>query len=395
MANHSIVAKGLIPVVAAAILLLPASCNSSAEDLRDAARLKITKFFNGKGIYERDNVPEDPNPPVKSYYDVIGGAYRYIVKSSDDWDDLPDIVAGDSISFYFKAYVFTGSDSGTPYATNIASEIAYISQGNPQFDISDWSTDPLKIKVGSDPQIMKPVQNALLANNIAPACRPGDQVRIYLTSDLAYGNKGVGTVLGKSTVVFEITSLAIVEPIDAELAEASKASRAAITSGLQSEGIYERDNLPDGVDTGDVNGWYDIVGGAYRYIVNEDRAERSALPDIKAADSLSLYFDARIYADSYETSATYSTNIESRIAELAVSDPGLDTSEWPADPLKIKIGSDPQILKSVQNTLPTCKPGDVVRIFLPPDAAYGNKQSGTVPALSTLAFELTNIEKIE
>ncbi len=387
MARYTGIGWGVIPVVAAALSLL-VSCNKLA-DATDSSKTKILASFRQQGIYERNNIPEDTNPnSIKGYYDIIGGAYRYITNENRDGRaDAQEISAGDSVSFYFDARIFVSSyDNSKTYFTNSYSRIKYLGNNNPEFDASGWSSDSLRIKVGSDPEILKSVQNVL------PGCRVGDEVRIYLPPNVAYGSKSNGVVPGKSTLIFELTSLRM---LDYELDEAAKASRTAITDYLTANGIFRRYNVPEGTPEASIAGYYDIVGGAYRWITNESRADRADLPAIRAGNDISFYFDSRIFTGNFDNAATWSTNIADRIDYLAVNNPGIDTSGWSTAPLKIRVGSDTRILNSVQNALASCRPGDIVRIFLPPDLAYGNKQTGLVPAKSTLAYELTNIEITE
>ena len=218
MANNPWIGKGLsLVIVVAAALSLSVSCDAVG-DATDAAETKIRSYLSNtsNGIYERNNIPEEtPSTNIKGYYDIIGGAYRYII-NEDPADSRPmdgGIEAGDRVSFYFDARVFSSTyDNSTTYFTNIGSRIEYISNNNPQFDITDWSSEPLEINVGYDTGILKSLQNALLSSgpNI-PACRPGDEVRIFLPPNVGYGNTQVYMVPAKSTLVFELTNIEIIE----------------------------------------------------------------------------------------------------------------------------------------------------------------------------------------
>lgn len=214
-----------------------------------------------------------------------------------------------------------------------------------------------------------------------------------------------------------------------KLDELTNTAREKIVSALNGQGVYERDNLPeDSPPTPDrIKGWFDMVDGAFRHVVNEDRADRSASPVITAGDSIKFMFDARIFTSgNFENQKTFYTNIPGRIKEVAGNNP--DFAGWPEDPLRIKVGDDPRILKSLQRALISCRagykypkkddeeenndpgngdepdpddeeqediPSDVVRVYLTPDIAFGNKPVGSVPRGSTIVFEVTDIEIIK
>jgi FKBP-type peptidyl-prolyl cis-trans isomerase 2 len=207
--------------------------------------------------------------------------------------------------------------------------------------------------------------------------------------------------------------------------DVTEAARQKIISSLRGQGIYDRnvnvEELPNGVRFDDIKGYYDIIGGAYRHIVNENREEREDLPEIKPGDSISFYFDARILSGNYDNSTTYWTNVDGRIQIISNNNPRFNPSGWSTEPMRIKVGNG-NILKAIDSALPSCRAtirvpetnaenevvvdeegnvvmkdiiGDEVRIFMPPDAAYGNKAFGVVPAKSTIAWELTGIRIIE
>lgn len=185
-----------------------------------------------------------------------------------------------------------------------------------------------------------------------------------------------------------------------------------IFNALQTQGIYERGNLPEEnpPTPEQLKGYFDIVGGAYRHIVNEDRDNRDMRYLIERGDSISFMFDARIFTGgNYENMQTFYTNIQARIQQIAGNNGDFDTRFWPADPFGIKVGEDRRILKSLQEALISCVAGDndpdndedsgnatsdQVRVYLTPDIAFGDRVVYSVPAGSTLVFEVTDIEII-
>ena len=186
----------------------------------------------------------------------------------------------------------------------------------------------------------------------------------------------------------------------------------AIFKALESQGIYERGNLPEiNPPTPErIKGWFDMVRGTYRHIVNEDRTGRGPAETygIERGDSIAFMFDARVFAgNSFESCRTFYTNIESRIEELFSSNP--DFAGWSTLPLRIKVGDDPGILKSLQEALISCRAGDgdpknddqpggissdEVRVYITSDLAFGNRMVYDVPPGSTIVFEVTEIEII-
>lgn len=197
--------KVVLPVVIATLSLM-AAC-SGLDDVVDTARKNIKNYLEKDGLYERGNIPENPKPALKGYYDIIGGAYRHITNDDREGRDNERIIEiGDVVSFSFDARIFKNSyDGSETYWTNIPDRIETVRKGNTEFDTSQWSSDPIIIRVGHDTEILKSLQNAL------PSCRPGDEVRIFLPPNVAYGNKPVDVVPAKSTLVFQLTNIEIIE----------------------------------------------------------------------------------------------------------------------------------------------------------------------------------------
>ncbi len=228
---------GKICVAAAALgVVLSAGCGKNSNVI-NTAQERIVQSLRSIGVYERDNLPDDPAPTaeqIKGYFDIVGGAYRYVVNESRiDSENRQEyekykIARGDSISFMFDARIFTGGgfDALTTFYTNVKSRIGQLSNNNPDFDGLYWPTEPMRIKVGEDGRILKSLQEALIscragdeeltneddpAGDGEPVKIESDEVRIYLTPDIAFGNNTVLNVPRNSTVVFEITDIKIIK----------------------------------------------------------------------------------------------------------------------------------------------------------------------------------------
>ncbi len=201
-----------------------ASCGKS-DDRVVTAQNAIFKALESQGIYERGNLPQI-NPPtperIKGWFEIVRGTYRHVVNEDRDSRGPADTYAverGDSIAFMFDARVFAGNnfESCRTFYTNIPSRISQLFSSNPDF--AGWSTDPLRIKVGEDDGILKSLQEALIScragdgdpsNDQEPGAVSSDQVRVYITSDLAFGNRTVYDVPAGSTIVFEVTEIEII-----------------------------------------------------------------------------------------------------------------------------------------------------------------------------------------
>ncbi len=171
----------------------------------------------------------------------------------------------------------------------------------------------------------------------------------------------------------------------------------AIEKELRGKGLWERGNLPDdpAPEPDQIKGYYDIVEGAYRHVVNEGRVDRELAAVIGAGDVVSLFFDARIYGSSFENSDTFFTNIESRREQLAGGNSEFDTDFWPVEALIITLPDDDGILKPLQRALVGCREGDQVRVYLTPDLAFGAKTVYNIPRGETVVFEVTDLAVVD
>jgi FKBP-type peptidyl-prolyl cis-trans isomerase 2 len=131
----------------------------------------------------------------------------------------------------------------------------------------------------------------------------------------------------------------------------------------------------------------------FRYIVTQDSDGREGWQEVKAGDVVSVMFDARIFSgSSFSQFPLFYSNNATTIEIYRGSNDQFDSVEWPTTPLVVTLGSG-QLMPVIENALVGCREGDKVQLFVTPDKAYGGKQNYSVPAYSTLAFEIT-IEEI-
>jgi FKBP-type peptidyl-prolyl cis-trans isomerase 2 len=125
--------------------------------------------------------------------------YRYIETDYDEGrDSKAEIVRGTTFEIIYTAYIFSGSAPTTAnmYATNDAENIQKLQNEGLNTEY-EWTSEPMKIKLGSD-KLTSGLETAL------EGCREGDVVEIYMTYAEAYGNKYIGKVPSKSSVVWFI-----------------------------------------------------------------------------------------------------------------------------------------------------------------------------------------------
>ena len=177
------------------VLLLFVGCDH--EDLLLSERDKIEKYLtSSRGmVAEADlgSVIED-NP---AFYSVFGRyAYRHIVNYYDAGrENLAEVKMGDELELRFNAYTFTGSEPSLSalYWSNVEEQILKLQQ---QSDSKlEWSIEPLKVTLG-ETDMIEGLELAL------EGCREKDSVQVYMTSNLAYGRKNLGSVPKNSMVTW-------------------------------------------------------------------------------------------------------------------------------------------------------------------------------------------------
>lgn len=192
------------------ILLAFASILSScaeSEDVYTSQQSFIVQYLTStRRLISVDEVGYviEENP---AFYTVHGSsAYRYIPTYYDAGrDGLNEVVWGSTVEIRFDAYVFSGSEpsSSNLYWSNVPETIADLESDsvNPYAQLA-WSTDPLVIKLG-ETKVIEGLEQAL------PGCRDQDSVQVYMTYNMAYGDRLVGTVPKKSSVAWYMKILSV------------------------------------------------------------------------------------------------------------------------------------------------------------------------------------------
>lgn len=161
------------------LLLLGHGCGGADSNIIPDQRTAIIKYMESQ----------------KFDYITQGGVYKYIANiDREGRDKAKEAIAGDSLSFNFEAYTFTTAP-GTIFYTNKKDVAARMTGLNTKY----WSFEPVRVKVGRSEGIIKGLANAL------PYCREGDSVLIYITSDLAYGDKFVSLIEKNTALQYIVT----------------------------------------------------------------------------------------------------------------------------------------------------------------------------------------------
>lgn len=170
--------------------VLPDQHNKIVAFLRDTHDPKLLSK-------EAADSSQDVNP---EYYTTSGGtAYRYIKHMYDgDRETYPLVEYGDQVELTFRMYVFdfkriatTGETITMPYFSNDPLlEASYYESGLTE---GYWIFEPLVVKLG-ETQILKGLESSL------PGCRERDTVEVYMTYNMAYGDKLFGIIPKESPV---------------------------------------------------------------------------------------------------------------------------------------------------------------------------------------------------
>lgn len=159
-----------------------------------------------------DSVVPDQQDVIRAFldgneleYDVQGGVYRHF--GARGIVEAPTLENGDQVGFMFELYParYTYATTSlsrlspvptTAIFTNKQGVIDTLMRANANFDPA-WPTDPFVARVGSEALIEG-------LNRGLAGCREGDSVLLFITSDLALGDKMTGTVAANTALLYVI-----------------------------------------------------------------------------------------------------------------------------------------------------------------------------------------------
>lgn len=185
------------------------SCKNDTDTVltkqQDAIEKYLTSSHTPKLINETEVASSlEENPPFFTRWDL--DIYRYIATYYDEGrENRDEIYRGTTFEIVYTAYLFNGNKPSVAdmYATNNPDSITELTQAGLNTSY-EWSTEPMRITLGSS-DLVSGLETAL------EGCREGDSVEIYLTYLEAYGNNYIGKVPSKSSVVWYIDIVDVVE----------------------------------------------------------------------------------------------------------------------------------------------------------------------------------------
>ena len=197
----------IVAMVCAAIAFV--SCKNDTDTVltkqQDAIEKYLTSSHTPKLINETEVANSlEENPPFFTRWDL--DIYRYIATYYDEGrENRAEIYRDTTFEIVYTAYLFNGNKPSVAdmYATNNPDSIAELTQAGLNTSY-EWSTEPMRITLGSS-DLVSGLETAL------EGCRKGDSVEIYLTYLEAYGNNYIGKVPSKSSVVWYIDIVDVVE----------------------------------------------------------------------------------------------------------------------------------------------------------------------------------------
>lgn len=193
--------------VALCTTALFAGCKNETDDTLTKQQQDIEKYLQSSHKPQLIDEIEVANsleesPAFYTRWDM--DLYRYIETYYDaERDTKPEVTRGTTFDIIYTAYIFTGSapSLANMYATNDATKIDELKNAGLTTEY-EWSFEPYRVTLGGD-KLMSGLNTAL------DGCREGDKVEIYMTYAEAYGNRYLGKVPSRSSVVWfvEITEI--------------------------------------------------------------------------------------------------------------------------------------------------------------------------------------------
>ena len=193
--------KRLLVISFFVVAALSCGC-SQEEDTLSNQREKLVSYLertHSPALVAESSLEEGSQLP---YYSAAGNTvYRYIKNIYDpNRTGQPEVGEHSTVSITFRAYVFTFAnitDSTFPFWSNDPLlENAYKELGLTVTD-GAWSFEPLRVDLNGD--ILKGLRLSLLG------CREGDEVEVYMTYNMAYGDSYFSTIPRESPIAWFFT----------------------------------------------------------------------------------------------------------------------------------------------------------------------------------------------
>ena len=196
-----------LAVLCAAIVVV--ACNNDTDTVLTQQQTSIEKYLTTSHqprLMEESTIGSStlPEPPFYTRWDM--DIYRYISTYYEKGrEEKAEIVKGTTFDIIYTAYIFTGSDPKVAdmYATNDETSLKQLQDLglNTSFE---WTTEPMRLTLGKSAMI-EGLRVAL------EGCREGDSVEVYMTFAAAYGKNYIGKVPTKSSVVWKVNIVDIVD----------------------------------------------------------------------------------------------------------------------------------------------------------------------------------------
>lgn len=183
-----------------ALTALLGAC-SEEEDILPEQRSRIVSYLEGTHtprLVSEASLEDDSTLP---YYSVSGStAYRYIANVYDpERPERAEVTSSSVVTITFRMYVFTYAnipENRLPeFSNDPLLENAYIAAGT---NTEKWPFEPFAIDMRHG-NILKGLRSALMG------CRAGDQVEVYMTCNMAYGDAYFSIIPKESPVAFTFT----------------------------------------------------------------------------------------------------------------------------------------------------------------------------------------------
>jgi hypothetical protein len=128
---------------------------------------------------------------------------------------------------------------------------------------------------------------------------------------------------------------------------------------------------------------YMVTDGIYKYysLPNED----TATPMVQSGDTISVWFDIRVFTASGPAPDPVYSNIAEWREMYGMND-------WPAEAKQIVVGNG-DVIKSIDNALPLCRYDSKVAFIIPSSQLFDDTAAGPVLANTAMCYEFEIINK--